>query len=109
VVGVDEEKTILQQIREKEQMYGQKLEGIKAETEAAVAAARKNAADLISAAENAGKNEAERLFLEEKGRADEEVQQLKKHAALERDAAVARGEKNLVKAVEKITVYVIAE
>ena len=103
---MEPEKTVLQQIREKEQDYAQKLEGIRAETDASVAEARKRAADIVSTADSAGKAEAEQLYREEKGRADVEIEQLKKQAVLDREKAASRGEKNLSRAVQKITVYV---
>jgi vacuolar-type H+-ATPase subunit H len=106
---VEPEKTILQQIREKEQDYAEKLEGIKKETEAAIAAARKDAADLVSTADSAGKKAAEQVYREEKGRAEKDIEEIKKQAVLDRETTLARGEKNLERAARKIAGYVTAE
>lgn len=103
---MEPEKTILQQIRDKENEYAMRLEGIRAETDASVAVARKDAAELISAAEDEGKKAAEQIFLEEKDRAAREIETLKNNAVRERDTTAKRGAKNLPGAVEKITAYV---
>lgn len=103
---MEPEKTILQQIRDKESEYAERLEGIRGETDASVAGARKDAADLISAANREGKTAAEQVYQEEKGRAAAEIGMLKNDAAREREAAIKRGEKNLPRAAEQITAYV---
>ncbi|HSQ93839.1 MAG TPA: V-type ATPase subunit subunit G family protein [Methanoregula sp.] len=105
----DEEKTLLQQIREKEQEYAKKTEMIKKETEAAIASAQAEAESLLCTADSAGKTEAERFFWEEKGKIEAEIEGLRRGAAAERDMAAARGEKNLSRAVETIAGYVTME
>jgi len=100
---MDEEKTLLQQIREKEQEYAQKLELVKAETEAAVAAAKNEAESLLCTADSAGKTEAERLYWEEKSKIEADIADLKTRAAAEREAAAVRGEKNRSRAARAIT------
>lgn len=106
---MEPEKTILQQIREKEQDYAEKLDGIRKETDAAIAAARKEAEDLICTAESAGKKAAEQVYWDEKGRTEMEMAEIKKQAVLERESAVKRGEKNLERTARKISAYVISE
>ena len=44
---MEDEKTLLQQIREMEQEFTKKIEIVRAETEAAVAAARSEAEDML--------------------------------------------------------------
>ena len=63
-----DEKTLLQQIREKEQELAVEIERVKAETDAAITAARTEAEDLICTADKAGKTTAEQVILEGTGR-----------------------------------------
>jgi hypothetical protein len=106
---LEPEKTLLQQIREKEQEYAQKIELVKAETEAATAAAKSEAESLLCTADSAGSAEAERLYWQEKGRVGAEIETLKSHAAAERESAVKKSEANLPRAVQVITGYVTME
>jgi V/A-type H+/Na+-transporting ATPase subunit G/H len=103
---MEPEKTLLQQIREKEQEYAKKLEIVRTETDAAIASAQSDAESLLCTADGAGKKEAEQLYWEEKGRIEAEIEGLKRGAAAERDTAQDRGEKNLPRAVETIAGYV---
>ena len=61
---MEDEKTLLQQIREMEQEFTKKIEIVRAETEAAVAAARSEAEDMLCTADSAGKTAAEQAVLE---------------------------------------------
>jgi F0F1-type ATP synthase membrane subunit b/b' len=103
------EKTLLQQIREKEQEYAKKFEGIKKETDAAIASAQAEAESLLCTADSAAKTEAEQLFWQEKAKIEADIADLKRAAAAERESAAARGAKNLPKAVEAIAGYVTRE
>jgi hypothetical protein len=100
------EKTLLQQIREKEQEYAKKLEIVKTETDAAIASAQSDAESLLCTADGAGKKDSEQIYWEEKGRIEAEIEGLKRGAAAERDMAQAGGVKNLPRAVETIAGYV---
>lgn len=100
------EKTLLQQIREKEQEYAGKLEAVKKETETATASALSEAESLLCTADSIGKTEAEKVYWQEKGTIENEIEALRRGAAVERESAAARGEKNLPRAVETITGYV---
>jgi len=100
------EKTLLQQIREKEQEYAGKIEAVKKETETAIASARSEAESLLCTADSIGKTEAEKVYWKEKGTIETEIEALRRGAAAERESAAARGEKNLPRAVETITGYV---
>ena len=102
----EQEKTLLQQIREKEQEYAKKIEAIKKETDAAITSAQNDAESLLCTADSAGKTEAEQLYWQEKGKIETEIEGLKRGAAAGRDMAAARGEKNLPRAVETITGYI---
>jgi len=103
------EKTLLQQIREKEQEYAKKLEVIKKETDTAIASAQSEAESLLCTADGAGKKEAELIYWQEKGKIEAEIEALRQGAAAERESAAARGEKNLPRAVEAIAGYVTRE
>lgn len=100
------EKTLLQQIREREQEYAKKIEAIRKETEAAIASAQGEAESLLCTADSAGKTEAEQRYWEEKGKIETEVEGLRQEAAAGRDRAAADGEMNRSRAVETITGYV---
>jgi vacuolar-type H+-ATPase subunit H len=100
------EKTLLQQIREKEQEFAGKLEVIKKETDAAITAAQNDAESLLCTADAAAKKEAEQVYWQEKGRIEAEIEGLRRGAEAGRDSAAAQGEKNLPRAVETITGYV---
>jgi vacuolar-type H+-ATPase subunit H len=104
-----EEKTLLQQIREKEQEFAAKIEVVKTGIDREIEAAQSEAEALLCTADSAGKTEAERFFWEEKGKIEAEIEGLRRGAAAERDLAAARGEKNLSRAVETIAGYVTME
>jgi Holliday junction resolvasome RuvABC DNA-binding subunit len=106
---MEPEKTLLQQIREKEQEYAKKLEIVKTETDAAIASAQSDAESLLCTADSAGKKDAEQLYWEGKGKIEAEIEELKRRAATERDIVQARGEKNLPRTVETIAGYVTME
>jgi Holliday junction resolvasome RuvABC DNA-binding subunit len=103
---MEEEKTLLQQIREKEQEHEVKVRAVRAETEAAVAAAREEAEGMLCTADGVGKKEAEQIYWEEKAKSEAEIEQLKERAAHQREDAAARGERHLPRAVEKIVALV---
>jgi vacuolar-type H+-ATPase subunit H len=103
------EKTLLQQIREKEQEYAEKIEGVKKETGLAVDAAKNEAEALLCTADGSGKTEAERLYWEGKGKIDAEIEALKNSAVAARDNAAAKGERNQSRAIDAITGYVTME
>jgi hypothetical protein len=103
------EKTLLQQIRDKEWEYAKKNETLKKETDAAIASAQSEAESLLCTADSAGKTEAEQLYWQEKGKIEAEIEGLRRGAAGERDTAAAQGERNLTRAVEIITGYVTME
>jgi hypothetical protein len=90
---MEPEKTLLQQIREKEQEYAAKIEGIKKETELAVETAKNDAEALLCTVDSSGKIAAEQLYWEGKGKIEAEIEELKRGAAAERETAIARGER----------------
>lgn len=106
---MEEEKTLLQQIRQKEQEFAIKIEAVRAETDREVGAARSEAEALLCTADSQGKTEAERIYWEGKSAIEAETAALEKEAAAERGAAERSGEKNLSRAVDAITGYIIMD
>ena len=104
-----EEKTLLQQIREKEQEYATKLAEVKKETDLAVETARSEAESLLCTADSAGKADAERIYWEGKARAEADCEALKTTAELERENAARAGERNLQRAADAIVRSVTME
>jgi vacuolar-type H+-ATPase subunit H len=103
---MDSEKTLLQQIRDKEQEFAIKIETAKRETEAEIAAAHRQADTIIMEAEQRRKTAAEALLHDETATTGAEVDHIKKEAAVQAEAARKNGERHFLSAVEKITGYV---
>jgi len=103
---MDSEKSLLQQIRDREQEFDIKIETVKRETEAEIAAAYQQADTIITEAGKRRNAATEALLQEETITTGAEVDRIKKEAADKVDAALKNGEKNLSSAVEKITGYV---
>jgi len=106
---MDTEKTLLQQIRDKEQELATTVEAARAEAEASVATARAEAEDLLCTADKLGKTTAEQVYWKERGRTEIEIEDLKKAAELERETTVEQGERNIPAAAERIVRYVTTE
>jgi vacuolar-type H+-ATPase subunit H len=106
---MEEEKTLLQQIRDKEQEFSKKIETVKQETDAQIAAARSERERTISDAGQSGKTAADDLYRKEKQNTESEIERMKKAATIETEVARIKGEKNRTQAVEKIVGYVIME
>lgn len=105
----DTEKTLLQQIRDKEQEFARNVEAARAEAESMVAAARTEAEDLLCTADTAGKTSAEQVYWNERGRTETEIETLKKAAEQEQESASRTGRQNLPAATEQIVRYVTGE
>lgn len=108
-MDTDTDKTLLQQIREKEQELGEKVEAAKKEAEAVVATARTEAEDLLCTADKAAKITAEQVYWKERGRTETEIGDLKRAALLSGETRTLQGEKNLHAAVDRIVRYVTGE
>jgi len=96
------EKTLLQQIREKEQDVAKKIEDVRAGTEASIAAAKNEAENLLCTADAKGKRDAEEIYWREKGIAGARIEQLRQEAAREAEAIAERGKKNISAAADAI-------
>jgi len=103
------EKTLLQQIRDKEQELAQKVDVARADAETMIAAARTGAEDLLCTADKAGKTRAEQVYWTEQGRTQTEIETLKKSAEREQETAFLQGQKNIPAAAERIVRYVTGE
>ena len=106
---MDTEKTLLQQIRDKEQELATTVEAARAEAEASVATARSEAEDLLCTADKLGKTTAEQVYWKERGRTEIEIEDLKKAAELDRETILEQGERNIPAAAERIVRYVTTE
>jgi vacuolar-type H+-ATPase subunit H len=106
---MEEERTLLQQIRDKEQEFSKKVDVVKKETDAQIAAAKAQRDSTLLDAERKGKNIADEMVRAEKQKTDTEISQMKKAATAETENARAKGERNLPSAVKKIVSYVIME
>jgi vacuolar-type H+-ATPase subunit H len=103
------EKTLLQQIRDKEQEFSKKIEMVKQETDAQIATARAGREKALIEAQQTGKNTADELFRKEQQNTDSEIERMKKASAAETEAARVKGERNLPLTTDKIVSYVIME
>jgi hypothetical protein len=103
---MEEEKTLLQQIRDKEQEFSKKLETVKQETDAQIAAAADEREQSIRKAGISGKNSADALYRREKQKTEMAIDRMKKEAESETEKAVIKGKRNLLPAVDKIISYV---
>jgi len=103
------EKTLLQQIREKEQDVAKKIEGVRAGTEASVTAARTEAENLLCTADAEGKKVAEELYWREKGKTEAWIEQVRQDAVREAEAAAEKGKKNISRAADAIVRCVTME
>jgi len=103
---MDNEKTLLQQIREKEQEFAQKLDATRSEAQSIVASAQTDAGDMLCSADETAKKTSEQIYWNIQGITSLEIERLNADAEKDRVDIVARGERNLSSAVEKIVYYV---
>lgn len=103
------EKTLLQQIREKEQDVATRIETVRAGTDASIAASKTDAENLLCTANAEGKIASEELYWREKGTAEAEAEQLRLDARREAEAVSERGQKNIPAAADAIVRFVTME
>jgi vacuolar-type H+-ATPase subunit H len=106
---MDMEKTLLQQIREKELDAATRIEGVKTETDAKIAAAKAEAESLLCTANTEGKKASEEVYWREKGRTEARIVQLKQDAGLIAKAAEEKGARNVPAAAAAIVRFVTME
>ena len=103
---MDNEKTLLQQIREKEEEQSKKIDVVKAEMDAEIALARHQADEIVKNAHGSGKTAADEFLKKETAKTEAEVERMKKATAEAAEKARIKGEANLQSTVEKIVNYV---
>jgi V/A-type H+-transporting ATPase subunit G/H len=103
------EKTLLQQIREKEQDVAKKIEDVKTGTDVSIAAAKTEAENLLCTASAEGKIAAEELYWREKGINGARIEELKEEAGREAATIAERGNKKIPAAAAAIMRYVTME
>jgi vacuolar-type H+-ATPase subunit H len=103
------EKTLLQQIREKELDAATKIESVRAGTDATIASAKNDAENLLCTANAEGKIAAEEVYWREKGTTEARIVQLKKEAGQKAEAAEEKGKKNIPAAAAAIVRMVTME
>jgi vacuolar-type H+-ATPase subunit H len=96
------EKTLLQQIREKELMLNIKIEDTLRETEEIILTARKEASEMIEKFERDGKAAAQEYYEKEIEKMKKEIEQVRIQANQQAMSVKEQGERNLPLATEKI-------
>ena len=106
---VAEEKSLLQQIREKEMMISIKVDETRREGEEVILNARKEASEMIEKSEREGKTAAQEYFEKEMEKLKKEIEQLKDQSNQQALLVRAEGERNLPSAINKIAKVVSLE
>jgi len=104
-----EEKSLLQQIREKELTINIKIDETRREGEEVIISARKDAADIIENSEKEGKKTAEEYYIKEMETLKQEIEQLRDQGNQQAISVRAEGERNLPSAIDKIAKVVSME
>jgi V/A-type H+-transporting ATPase subunit G/H len=106
---MDTEKTLLQQIREKEQDVAIKIEEVRTGTDAMIAAAKVDAENLLCTANAQGKTASEEVYWRERGETEARIEQLRQDAGREAEAAAEKGKRNITAAADAIVRFVTME
>ncbi len=104
-----EERSLLQQIREKELMISIKIDETRREGEEIILNARKEASEIIENSEREGKKAAQEYFEKEMEKLSKEIEQLKNQSSQQALLVRAEGERNLPSAIDKIAKAVSLE
>jgi V/A-type H+-transporting ATPase subunit G/H len=100
---MNEQKTLLEQIREKESELNKRLEMVTGEAESILAGSRLNSEKILADADKKGKELADEHYRAGKWKINEEVEGIKGRAAKEALMLRQAGDKNLPEAIEMIT------
>ena len=103
------EKSLLQQIREKELMISIKIDETRREGEEVILSARKEASEMIETSEREGKKAAQEYYEKEMEKLREEIEQLRNQSNQQALLVRAEGERNLPSAIDKIAKVVSME
>ncbi len=99
---MEDEQSLLEQVRQKESELKKKYETIRSLNEIKIAEAKKKAAENITRAELQSDEETNVFFAEQRLEMQKEVDDLKKLNNARKTEIIARGEENLEKAVCRI-------
>lgn len=97
-----DEKSLLQQIREKEMMISVKIDETKRESEEILLNAKKEASEIIETSEREGKKAAQEYYEMEMEKLKKEIEQLRNQSNQEALLIRTEGERNLPSAIDKI-------
>lgn len=103
------EKSLLQQIREKELMLSIKIDETRREAEEIILKARKEASEMIENSEREGKKAAKEYYEKEMENLKKEIEQLKSQNNQQAMSVRVDGERNLPSAIDKIVKVVSGE
>jgi vacuolar-type H+-ATPase subunit H len=103
------EKSLLQQIREKELTLSIKIDETRREAEEITLSARKEASEMIENSEREGKKAAEEYYEKEMENLKKEIEQLKSQGAQQAMSVRVDGERNVPLAIDKIVNVVSGE
>jgi len=106
---METEKTLLQQIRDKEQEFAKKIESARADADAVVTAAKTEAEELLCTANEEAKMSAEQVYWTVRGKTETEIETLNNNAGKDLAVMLERAKNNLPAAAEKIVRYVTME
>ena len=106
---VAEEKSLLQQIREKELMISINIDETRREGEEVMLSARKEASEMIETSEREGKKAALEYYEKEMEKLREEIEHLRNQSNQQALLVRAEGERNLPSAIDKIAKVVSME
>lgn len=100
------EKSILQQVREKELMFSIKIYEARGNAEEVIQNARKEASEMIENSEREGKKAAQEFYKREMDIILQDVERLRSRGSQEAKAAQQEAERNLEPAIRKIVTTV---
>ncbi len=103
------EKTLLQQIREKELLLNIKIEDTRKEAEEIIVKARNESGEMIENSEKEGKEAAREYYEIENEKITREIEQRKKQGDLQVISEKEKGERNIQPAIDKIVKMVSME
>jgi vacuolar-type H+-ATPase subunit H len=103
------EKTLLQQIREKELLLSIKIDETRREAEEITLTARKDALEMIENSEREGKKVAQEYYEKEMENVKKEIEQLKSQTNQQAMSVRVDGERNLPSAIDKMVKVVSGE
>jgi vacuolar-type H+-ATPase subunit H len=106
---VAEEKSLLQQIREKEMKISIRMDETRREGEEIILNAKKEAAEMIETSEREGKKAAQEYFEKEMDKLKKEIEQLRNQSNQNALLVRAEGEHNLPSAIDKVAKAVSLE